>query len=97
MQHHPFPAPVREPHPGEVVMVRAAPAQNNGRTEAPAIVTSVGNGDGRWMVDVRVLLGGVDIVPAKTSVPLYADRAAVESAGLAPVDTHVAWWPPPRV
>lgn len=84
------------PSVGRIVVVRAAPHQNNGADEAPAVVTRVWGqrGDGAWTVNLRVLLDGSDVTPAKTSVALFPDRDAAVAAATGPTDTYVAWWPP---
>jgi hypothetical protein len=89
---------MQRPSIGRIVIVRAAPAQNNGAAEAPAIITRVWGDspapDGAWCVNLRVLLDGSDATPAKTSVVLYPDQAAADAAKPTLTDTHVAWWPP---
>ena len=87
---------VREPSIGCVVIVRAAPALNNGATQAPAVITRVWSqqDNGAWTVNVRILLDASDATPAKTSISLFPDQAAADAAVPTLTDTHVAWWPP---
>lgn len=91
---------MQQPSIGRVVIVRAAPAQNNGADEAPAVITRVwspveaGQTAGSWTVNVRVLLDGVDVVPAKTSISLFPDRESADAAVPTVTNTHVGWWPP---
>ena len=88
------------PSVGRIVHVLVDPATNNGADAAPAIITRVFHDT---MVNVRVLLDGSEQTPAKTSVSLHPDRAAVDAAraqlaadrgvALADVTMHAAYWP----
>lgn len=80
-----------KPSLGRIVLVPCDPAWNNGSDIAPAVVTRVWNDD---VVNVRVLLDGVETVPARTSVTYVASLREVpdDDPGR---EYHWTW--PPRV
>lgn len=76
------------PSLGRIVLADVDPAQNNGSETAPAVITRVWNDlpDGRWIVNVRVLVDS-DAVPLfLSSVYLHAQEP--DERG------HSVWWPP---
>lgn len=77
---------MQKPSIGRVVIVPMPATANNGATEAPAIISRVWSDD---MVNVRILPDASNEVPARTSVKLFADKAAADAFPGA----HVAWWP----
>lgn len=88
------------PSVGRIVHVTVHPHANNGADVAPALITRV------WsdrLVNVSVHLDGHNGTVAKTSVDLYADRQAADSAWaarvaenphLADITPTLAFWPP---
>jgi hypothetical protein len=68
---------VQKPSLGRIVLATVHPTTNNGSDTAPAVITRVFSDD---LVNIRVLLDGVDRVEAKTSIALYPDRAALDAA-----------------
>ena len=89
------------PSAGRIVLVTVRPTTNNGAEVAPAIITRVWTDE---MVNVAVFLDGASGAQARTSVPLFADREALDAAAAlraADQDPHTAgttftaaYWPP---
>jgi len=85
--------------PCRMVLVTVDPHSNNGADHAPAVIVRAWSDE---MVNVRVFQDGPN-VPWMTSVPLFADREALEAErskriadGMIPggMVWHAAYWPP---
>lgn len=76
------------PSIGRVVIASVTSAENNGATEAPAIVTRVwkDHPDGGWLVNLRILCDSENII-WRTSARLYDEPPASPVLG-------DCWWPP---
>ncbi|MGW8326481.1 hypothetical protein ACWGLE_01095 [Streptomyces sp. NPDC055897] len=89
------------PSVGRIVLVTVEPTTNNGADVAPAIITRVWSDS---MVNVQVFRDGAHGGQAATSIPLFADRAAVDTARAERVGAALphqlvttfmaAYWPP---
>lgn len=87
---------MQKPSLGRIVIVgNLDPAQNNGATEAPAVITRVWpeSPEGVWTINVRVLLDTFSLPPSLTSIRLYNDLDAATPT-LAETPAHAAYWPP---
>lgn len=73
---------MQKPSIGRVVIVPMNANENNGATEAPAVITRVWGDD---MVNLRVLADSSEAPEWRTSVRLHETRP--ESP------RHDAWWP----
>lgn len=90
---------MQKPSLGQIVLVPADPALNNGADVAPAMITRVWSDT---LVNVRVLLDGHE-VPWKTSIPLFAGPDELAEAKARRDAEHPVWtgelfygafWPP---
>lgn len=91
----------QKPSVGRIVLVTVHPTTNNGADTAPAVVTRVWSDE---LVNVAVFLDGANGTKAQTSVPLFADREALDAAkARRDADRHphavdltftAAYWPP---
>lgn len=90
-----------KPSLGRIVLLSGLPpTMNNGSDTAPAVITRVWSDS---LINVRVLLDGVDSSPARTSVTLHESYEAYlaerERRAADPALTHAgdylgAYWPP---
>lgn len=71
---------------GRIVIARVDPLQNNGATEAPAIITRVW---GPGMVNLRVFVDTAAMPLSQTSAKLFESQEDAEKDGA----TLACWWP----
>lgn len=83
----------QKPSIGRIIIVPAVPAENNGATLAPAVITRVWNDT---TVNVRVLLDG-DETQWRTSITLFQTPEEMwdtHTSQQADTPPHAGYWPP---